>query len=169
MLSGTYTVVATSSLSKIKINAKLSPGIQEKDLLQRTDLPTGHWPQTHRPKLRKSLNLSWTQNADKALTVSFCSFFPFCEMELEQFSKVRLDKDCSVQMCTDEIIQHRLTAVIATKGPYQFSHQIQIVEYFGSSVYATALLCITLSVAAHFQLLAVREQLLLFILITCKP
>lgn len=62
-------------------------------------------------------------------------------------------------MCKDEHIQLRPIAVIATKGPYQFSHHMQIEEYFGLSVYATALLCITLSIAAHFKPLAVNEQL----------
>ena len=42
----------------------------------------------------------------------------------------RLDKNCSVQMCKEEMIQQRLTAVIATKGPNQFSYQIQKEECF---------------------------------------
>lgn len=69
-------------------------------------------------------------------------------MELEQFSKVRLDKNCRVQMCKAEMIQRRLAAVIATKGLYQFSHHIRIYNY------ATALLCIILSVITHLKPLA---------------
>lgn len=110
------------------------------------------------PKPSQSPNLSWTENGDEALTISFCSFFPFSE--LEQFSEVRKDwAKIAVSRCAKlQIIQRRLTAVIATKGPHQqFSHHIQIEEYFGWSVYATAAeLCITLSITAHCKPSAVR-------------
>lgn len=59
-------------------------------------------------------------------------------------------------MCKTEIIQHRLTAVIATKGPYQFSHHIQNIL---SEVFMLLLYSASHRPTANSKPSAVREQL----------